>query len=88
MENEIETISLTDENGLENEFEVITRLVIEDTNKEYVIVIPVDGDEEVDPIALRIEETGEGEYFFYPVEDEEEFQMVSEAFDLTYGEEE
>lgn len=88
MEEKTGTIVLSDENGVETEFEIITRLVIEDTNKEYVVVIPVDGDEDVDPIALRIEETEEGDFLFSPIEDDEEFEMVSEAFDLANIDEE
>ena len=38
MDNNIDTITLTDEEGKETEFEVITKLDIED--KEYVVVVP------------------------------------------------
>ena len=40
MENDVETIVLTDEEGVETEFNVVTKFDIED--KEYVIVIPVE----------------------------------------------
>ena len=39
MENDVEVIVLTDEEGVETEFNVVTKFDIED--KEYVIVIPV-----------------------------------------------
>lgn len=85
MENDVKTIVLNDEEGNEVEFEVITKLDIED--KEYVIVIPADGREE-DPIALRIDEDSEGNEVLVTIEDEAEFSMVEEAFELVMGEEE
>ena len=84
MEQDVKTIVLNDEEGNEVEFEVLTKLDIE--NKEYVIVIPIDGDEE-DPIALRIELDDEGNDLLVTVDDEEEFKLVEEAFELVMGEE-
>lgn len=82
MENDISTIVLTDENGEEREFEVITKLDIEE--KEYVIVVPTD-EEEVDAIALKIEKGKNGEEVLVTIEDEDEFAMVSEAYDLIFS---
>ena len=84
MENDVKTIVLNDEDGNEVEFEVITKLDIEDS--EYVIVIPANGEEE-DPIALRIDEDSEGNDILVTIEDEEEFRLVEEAFELVMGEE-
>jgi len=84
MEQDVKTIVLNDEEGNEVEFEVLTKLDIE--NKEYVIVIPIDGDEE-DPIALRLELDDEGNDLLVTVDDEEEFKLVEEAFELVMGEE-
>lgn len=72
----LDTIVLFDEQGNEVEFEVITKLDIEE--KEFVIVTSADGEED-EAIALKIVEE-DGEYFFYPVEDEAEYEMVSEAY--------
>lgn len=85
MDNDVSTIVLTDENGEEREFEVITKLDIE--GKEYVIVIPTD-EEEVDAIALKIESDENGEDVLVTIEDEDEFAMVSEAYELIFSEEE
>lgn len=84
MENDVKTIVLNDEEGNEIEFDVITKLDIED--KEYVIVIPASGEEE-DPIALRIDKDSEGNDVLVTIEDEEEFSVVEEAFELVMGEE-
>ncbi|MBD5639070.1 DUF1292 domain-containing protein [Clostridium botulinum] len=84
MDNNIDTITLTDEEGKKTEFEVITKLDIED--KEYVVVVPKD--EEVDEaIALRIDNNDKGEEVLVPVEEDEEFNMVAEAYELLFSEE-
>jgi uncharacterized protein YrzB (UPF0473 family) len=84
MENDISTIVLTDENGEEKDFDVVTKLDIE--NKEYVIVIPSDEDE-VDAIALRIDKDDNGEEVLVTIDDEDEFAMVSEAYELVFSDE-
>jgi uncharacterized protein YrzB (UPF0473 family) len=84
MENDVSTIVLTDENGEEKEFDVITKLDIE--GKEYVIVIPSDGGEE-EAVALRIDQDEDGEDILVSIEDEDEFAMVAEAYELIFSEE-
>ena len=59
MEQDVKTIVLNDEDGNEIEFEVITKLDIEDS--EYVIVAPLDRDDDVDAVALKIEQDENGE---------------------------
>ena len=83
MENFLENITLTDEEGNDVEFEVITKLEIEET--EYFIVSPVDDDNE-DAIALKVVKGEDGEEYFATVEDEEEFNMVNDAFETLYDE--
>ncbi|MFU0823976.1 DUF1292 domain-containing protein [Clostridium sp.] len=78
MENDFNTIVLKDENGDEVEFELIMKFDIED--KEYVIVAPVD-DEEADAIAFRIDKNENGESLFVTIEDDNEFEMVQEAYE-------
>ncbi len=82
MENEVMNIVLTDEEGVETEFEVITKLDIEE--KEYVIVVPVDAEGEVDAVALRIEKDESGEDILVTIDDEDEFEMVSEAYETLF----
>jgi uncharacterized protein YrzB (UPF0473 family) len=78
MQNEVENIVLLDEKGNEVEFEVVTKLDIE--NNEYVIVIPVEGEE--DAVALKMVKDEEGNEALASVDDEEEFAMVAEAYEL------
>jgi uncharacterized protein YrzB (UPF0473 family) len=78
MENEFSTIVLKDDEGNEIEFELIMKFDIEED--EYVIVAPVD-DEDADAVALKIEKDANGEDIFVTIEDEQEFEMVSEAYE-------
>lgn len=83
MENYVEKITLIDEAGEEVEFDVITKLDIEEN--EYVIVVP-SGEEDLDAIALKIEKDEEGNDLLVPVEDENEFEMISEAYEAIFEE--
>lgn len=84
MDNNVETILLNDEEGKEIEFDVLTKLDIED--KEYIIVAPT-GEEDIDAIALRIDKDAEGNDILVTIEDDEEFEMISEAYETIFSEE-
>jgi uncharacterized protein YrzB (UPF0473 family) len=84
MDNNVETILLYDEEGKEVEFDVITKLDIED--KEYLIVAPT-GEEDIDAISLRIDKDAEGNDILVTIDDDEEFEMVSEAYEAVFSEE-
>lgn len=85
MENEFKNITLYDEMGEEMEFQVITKLEIE--NKEYFIVTPIDS-EEGEAVALKVEKDDNGEEVLVTVEDEEEFNIVAEAYEILFSSEE
>ncbi|MGH4125155.1 MAG: DUF1292 domain-containing protein [Clostridium sp.] len=84
MDNNVETILLNDEEGNEIEFDVLTKLDIED--KEYLVVAPT-GEEDIDAIALRIDKDAEGKDILVTIEDDEEFEMISEAYETLFSEE-
>lgn len=84
MGNDITTLTLLDENGDEAEFEVITKLDIEE--KEYVIVAPKGASEEAEAIILKIDTDDDGNDILYTVEDDEEFDIVSEAYETLFSE--
>lgn len=78
MENYInEPLILKDEEGKEVKFEVIMKIDIED--KEYVIVTLAD--EEADAIAFRIDKDENGEETYVTIDDDDEFEMVCEAYE-------
>lgn len=83
MENDVQSITLTDEEGKEVEFDVITKLDME--GKEYLIVVPKDSEDE-DAIALRIDKDENGMDVLATVDDDDEFALVSEAFDTLFSE--
>ncbi|MCY6959431.1 DUF1292 domain-containing protein [Clostridium brassicae] len=78
MNEDFNTIVLKEEDGSEVEFELLMKFDIED--KEYVIVIPVDIEED-EAIAFRIDKDANGEDVFVTIEDDEEFRMVTEAYE-------
>ncbi len=69
-------VVLLDENGQENEFELVMSFDVED--KTYVLLAPDEESEDV--YAFVIEEDENGEEVLMPVEDEEEFALVEETY--------
>lgn len=78
MENVVDLIVLTDEDGNEFEVEVIDRVEVE--GNEYFIVRPVEEEEVY--TALRVEIDESGEEMFATVDSDEEMEAVEEAFSL------
>ena len=75
-------VTLVDENGNENEFEIVDSLVTE--NNEYFALIPVETAENVDSddgelVILKVVEEN-GEEFLEPIEDDDEYNEISEIF--------
>ncbi len=73
-----ETIVLYDENGEEQQFELIASLTVED--KDYVVVRPIEDEDSEDGYILRVDKDENGEDIFLGVEDDAEFDMVVEAY--------
>lgn len=74
-------IVLNDENGVEVPFEFLD--LIELDGEEYVVLLPVEEDEEADGevVILKVEDTdSEEEESYVSVEDEEVLQKVFEMF--------
>ena len=84
IDNNVETILLNDEEGKEIEFDVLTKLDIED--KEYLIVTRT-GEDDVDAIALRVDKDEEGNEILVTIEDDEEFEIISEAYEAVFSDE-
>lgn len=86
MEKDIEYIDLLDEEGNELKFKVVSFFKIDDLNSEYVVLTPADeeGDEAV---VLKVVSDEEGEDTLINIEDEAEFAMVEEAYNLLMQEE-
>lgn len=82
MDEKIEKLSLYDEDGTEMIFQVITKIDIEE--REYIIVIPEDEMDAEEAIALKIEQDEDGNDVLVTVEDDEELEEVSEAYENSF----
>lgn len=75
---EIEVVTLTDEEGNESDFEVIGDLVIEGV--KYMAFMAVEGNDD-EYVVLRCEKDEDGELLLVTIDDDDEFDTVSDAFD-------
>lgn len=79
---EKERIIIPDDNGEEHLFEVLFTFDVDDTDQSYIAVVPVEQaeDEEVEVYAFRYEEkeNDEEDLSLFPIESDEEWEMVEE----------
>lgn len=83
---DLEFIYLLNEEGKEEKMRVITFFKIEDTKQEYVVVTPFDVETE-EAYVLKYITDEEGNETYTTIENEEEFQLVSETYELLMEEE-
>lgn len=83
MEDKDNVITLTDEEGNEVDFVVVN--AIELNGKTYVMLVEADkvDDDEAEALLLRVEDNGD-EDILVTVDDEDEFNAVSAAFDKSW----
>ncbi|WP_240414315.1 DUF1292 domain-containing protein [Paenibacillus periandrae] len=87
QEEEPEIIYIPDEEGNEEEFEVIMKFEVDGSDKKYMMVVPVDAEEESDEVyAFRYEEDGDDLQLF-TIDNEEEWNIVEETFNTLMDEE-
>ncbi|OEF96308.1 DUF1292 domain-containing protein [Desulfuribacillus alkaliarsenatis] len=93
-EHEESTVVLTDEEGNEHEFELLTILEVEEVN--YAVLLPLiqpeatDVDEEIEEeaIILRIAQDEDGNDILQEIEDDAEWDRVAAEYDKLVDEEE
>lgn len=89
---EKERIIVPDENGEEHLFEVLFTFDVDQTNQSYIAVVPVEqkDDEEVEVYAFRYEEkeNDEDDISLFPIDSDEEWDMVEEMLNTLADEEE
>lgn len=81
-------ITLTDEDGNDMDTEVLASIEIEELGKEFVAVLPQEipeGTEEAEALILEYSEDADGNPVFSPIEDEDEFEIVSIAFNQLFS---
>lgn len=91
---ERERIIIPDENGDEHLFEVLFTFDVEETGNAYMVLVAAgeedSDDDEVEVHAFRFEEKGDAEddLALFPIETDEEWEMVEEMLNtFTEGEE-
>lgn len=77
---EKERIIIPDENGEEHLFEVLFTFDVDEMNQSYIAVTPVEQseEEEVEVYAFRYEEKDEDDLSLFPIESDEEWEIVEE----------
>ena len=77
--NELEPdrVTLTDEEGIEREFDIIGTLQMD--GNDYFALVAVDGNEDEYIVLKAIEE--DGEEVLITIDDDDEFDRVADAFD-------
>lgn len=80
-----EVVTLVDEEGTEHEFTVID--IIEVDGSEYAIMLPVD-EENNEAIILKFDQDEEGNELLVDIEDDEEWEKVSDAWEEMIADEE
>ncbi|HLS07599.1 DUF1292 domain-containing protein [Lentibacillus sp.] len=88
---ENERIIIPDENGEEHLFEVLFTFDVDQTGNSYLAVVPAEQkeDEEVEVYAFRFEEQekNDDDLSLFPIESDEEWEMVEEMFHTLIDEE-
>ncbi|KKE80562.1 DUF1292 domain-containing protein [Oceanobacillus caeni] len=84
-----ERIIVPDENGEEHLFEVLFTFDVDQTGDSYIAVVPVEqaDDEEVEVYAFKYEETEKEDLTLFPIESDEEWEMVEEMLNTLADEE-
>ncbi|MCR4943211.1 MAG: DUF1292 domain-containing protein [Clostridium sp.] len=81
MIKDIEFIYLSNEEGIEEKMKVITFFRIEDLNSEYVVVTPADLEAD-EAYVLKYVQDENGEDNYITIDDDQEFDIVSETYEL------
>ncbi|WP_397343786.1 DUF1292 domain-containing protein [Paenibacillus sp. Y412MC10] len=86
-EEEPEIIYIPDDEGNEEEFEVIMKFEVDGSDSKYMMVVPLDSeDDDSDEVyAFRYEEDGD-DLKLYMIEDDEEWEIVEETFNTLVAE--
>ncbi len=84
-EEEVEIYTLTDEEGVETDFELIGSNVVDGVT--YVALAPCDEDSD-EYVILKIKTDENGEEIFETIDDDDEFDKIADMFDdMLFGEE-
>lgn len=85
LQNNENIITLVDEEGEEQDFEIIMTLDVEE--EEYAILLPIDATDDEDAYVFKIIHEGEEDYMLVAIEDDEEYENVVAAYEAIMEEE-
>jgi len=74
-----EIFTLTDEEGNENQFELIGSQEL--NGRTYLALVPLDDNEEGDYVILKVETDINNEEILVTIDDDEEFDQIAAVFD-------
>ncbi len=74
-----EVITLTDEDGVETDFEVVASLEI--NGEIYYALMPVENNENGECVILKLEKDENGEDILSTIDDDDEYDRVADAFE-------
>ena len=74
-----EVFTLTDEEGNENQFELLGSQEID--GNTYLALVPVEDNENEEYVILKVEEDENGEEMLVTIDDDDEFNRVADFFD-------
>ncbi|WEG14097.1 DUF1292 domain-containing protein [Pullulanibacillus sp. KACC 23026] len=89
---EEDRIIIPDENGEEHLFDILFTFDVEETDKSYIVVEPVeaeedDDEEEAEVFAFRYEGDLDGDFSLFEIDTDEEWDMVEEMLNTFVDEE-
>lgn len=79
MDNELEVISLVDENGKEEDFEFVGR--VDYNGGVYIALVPVKSSESGEYVLLKLVQDENGEESLVTIDDDDEFDAVADKFE-------
>ncbi|BFH61260.1 MULTISPECIES: DUF1292 domain-containing protein [Paenibacillus] len=87
FEEEPDIIYIPDDEGNEEEFEVIMKFEVDGSDSKYMMVVPLEAsDDDTDEVyAFRYEEDGD-DLKLYMIEDDDEWEIVEETFNTLVAE--
>ena len=76
---EAEIFTLTDEEGNENQFELIGSHEMDGVT--YLALVPIDDNDDEEYVILKVEQDEDGEDILVTIDDDDEFDRIADVFD-------
>lgn len=80
LDEDFPVLVLVDDEGIEHQFELLAELEIEETFYRVLIPMEDEEEEECEVVILKVVYDEEGNEFLSDIDDEEEWEMVADAW--------